>query len=63
MAPPAESPATKTRRGSIAQGDAVPMSSRTIAAIDAGSPLPRPWCSGTNQFQQQRGLSPRSCWG
>ena len=63
MAPPAERPATKTRRGSIAHGEAVPMSSRTIAAIDAGSPAPRAWCSGRNQFQQPWALSPRSCWG
>ena len=41
MAPPADRPATKTRRVSIVQGETVPMSSRTIAAIDAGSPAPR----------------------
>jgi hypothetical protein len=63
MAPPADRPATKTRRGSIVHDDAVPMSSRTIATIDAGSPALRVWCWGRNQFQQPWGLSPRSCWG
>ena len=44
MAPPADRPATNTRRGSIVHGEVVPMSSRTTAAIDAGSPAPRAWC-------------------
>jgi hypothetical protein len=60
IAPPAESPATKTRSG------AMPNSSRRLSvrpAMIAGSPLPRIWSLGRNQFQHAMALSPLVCAG
>jgi hypothetical protein len=60
MAPPAESPATYTRRVST------PCSAITFCvrlAITAGSPAPRRWWLCLNQFQQRDGLACCDCAG
>jgi hypothetical protein len=59
-APPAESPATKTRRGSTAWSR---MIRSVMPAISEGSPPPRRWSAGLNQFQHFCGLAVGGCPG
>ena len=59
-APPAESPAMKTRRGSTAWSR---ITSRVMPAISEGSPPPRRWSPGLNQFQHFWGLAEADCPG
>src|SRR5580698_6973899 len=60
MAPPAESPATNTRRGSEPKR-ATAVS--TICRIDSASPNPRLTCRGRNQLKHRPWLFPPDCSG
>ena len=53
MSAPAEMPASQTRRESTAKRR---ITSRVMAAGVPGSPTPRVWWSGRNQFQQPEPL-------
>ncbi len=59
-APPADSPATKTRPGSPASRRST---SRASPARMAGSPAPRRWSPGANQFQHRCAFAEAGCEG
>ena len=60
MAPPAESPVTKTRAGS---SPCARIMWATIWRIDSASPASRAVSPGSNQLKQRLGLLARRCSG